>query len=191
MQGMMARIGIAGGLLAALAGCGSKTVTAENASVNEVAAKVKASGVADETFISPGQWRMTMTVNNLQLPGMPPEMAGRMKAAMGQPRTIENCVTPEEARRPKEGFFSGEAAQSCRYDSFSLGGGKISMVMHCTHGDAKQTVKMDGTYGPEAYHMTMTSNVEGGAGSPAAGMVMNATVDAKRISGVCPPNRPS
>ncbi|CAN5331474.1 hypothetical protein BH10PSE13_BH10PSE13_20300 [soil metagenome] len=137
-----------------------------------------------ESFLSPGQWQMKMTINDMKIPGMPPAMAGRMKSAMGEARTFDHCVTEEEAKKPKEDFFSGDKAAACRYDSFTMGGGKMAMVMQCNHATGKQVVTMDGTYGPDSYKMTMASVMTGKPGSPVAGMTFNATMDAKR-TGVC------
>lgn len=184
MNGITRRITLAGTFVLALAGCESKTVTAQNASTAEVAQKVKESGIVKDNFISPGQWRMTMTINDMNIPGMPPEMATRMKSAMGEAKTFEHCVTEEEAKKPKEDFFSGSKDAACRYDNFTMGGGKMSMVMQCNQQTGKQTVRMDGTYGPDSYHITMASAMEGKPGSPVGGMTFNATMDAKR-TGVC------
>ncbi|MET0137679.1 MAG: DUF3617 domain-containing protein [Sphingobium sp.] len=174
-----------------LAGCGGgeKSVTAQNASTAEVAQKVKEAGIVDDKFISPGRWQMQMTVTDMQIPGMPPAMAQKMKAQMGPGRSFQHCVTPEEAKKPQEDFFAGEQAKSCRYEKFAMGDGKINMIMHCAQGGSRQTVKMDGTYAPDSYHMTMASTMEGQPGSPTAGMHFNATVDAKRL-GVCTGKEP-
>lgn len=163
-----------------LAGCGEKTVTAQNASVAEVAEKVKKADLAQESFVSPGKWQLRMTIQDMSIPGMPPEMAQHMKSAMGQGRAFESCVTPEDAKRPKEKFFAGADAPNCRYDNFTMGGGKVSLLMHCDGEGGKRTMKMDGTYGADAYHMTMasTGQVEGGT------MTMTATMDGKRV-GAC------
>lgn len=184
MRGILWRVGVACGLAAALGACESKTVTAQNASTAEVAEKLKEAGVTRESFLSPGQWQMTMRITEMKIPGMPPEVAGRMKSAMGEARTFDHCVTEEEAKKPKEDFFSGDKSAACRYDSFTMGGGKMAMVMQCNHDTGKQVVKMDGTYGSDSYHMVMASEMTGKAGSPVGGMTFNATMDAKR-TGVC------
>lgn len=179
------------GLVLGLGACGDgKKVTAQNASSSEVAQKVKESGIANEAFISPGRWKMTMTVNDMKIPGLPPEMAERMKGQMGQPRTFEQCVTEEDAKKPKEEFFAGKEAPNCRYEHFEMGGGKISMVMHCANDQGKQTMKMNGTYSPEVYHMTVASQTEAkGAPSAAGSMTFNAVMDAKKV-GACTGKEP-
>ena len=185
MTGMMRTAAVLAMVAAGMTGCDSKkTVTAENASTTEVAQKVKASGIAEGGFISPGRWQMTMTIKDMKVPGMPPEMAKRMQGSLDQPRSFEHCVTEAEAKKPKEDFFAGEQAKSCRYETFTLGGGKIDAVMRCeSGGGGKQVMRLNGTYSADAYRMTIASAVEGG-GPDARGMTLNATVDAKRL-GVC------
>ncbi len=169
------------GAAVALSGCGEKTVTATNATPTEVAEKV-AAAQASEQFISPGRWEATMTIHDMSIPGMPPEMAARMKTMTAKPKTFDSCVTPEEAKKPKEDFFSGEADKSCRYDSFSMGGGVISAVMRCSSEGGTQIMKMNGKYGPESYHLDVNTSASGK--DPMAAMTMSATMDARR-TGPC------
>ncbi|MCE7795918.1 DUF3617 domain-containing protein [Sphingobium sufflavum] len=184
MHGIISRVARVGVLAAALAGCDSKTVTADNASKAEIAAKVKQSGIVEENFITPGRWRMVMTITDMTIPGMPPEMAKKLKGNLGQSRNFEHCVTAQEAKKPSEDFFSGDKAAACRYDHFTMGGGKVSMVMQCAHETGRQTVRMDGRYAPDQYDMTMVSTTQGKPGSPIGGMSFNARLAAKRL-GVC------
>lgn len=169
--------------LTSLAACNSSpTVTATNASGEEVAAKIKASGIKTQ-FVSPGRWQTTMTIAEMSIPGTPPELAGQMKAHMGQGRTFETCLTPEEAKKPKEDFFA-KGNGNCRYDSFNMGGGKIGAVMQCKMGEGTRKMTMSGTYGPDAYRMTVASTGTGDAANPMAGMSMKMVMDAKR-TGEC------
>jgi hypothetical protein len=137
-----------------LAACGSRTsVNEKNASVEEVANKVAEVSKAEGT-IRPGQWQSTMTIQEMDMPGMPPETQDQMKK-----------------------MFAGN--DQCRYDHFTMGGGKIDAQMHCNQQGTTQTMTMAGTYGPESYAMQMTSKTEGGpAGEP---MSMKMKVEAKRI----------
>lgn len=162
----------------ALAACNSSpTVQATNATGAEVAEKVQKSGIADQ-FISPGQWQMVMTINEMTMPGLPPEAAARMKGMMGRGRTFTQCVTPEEAKRPREKMFAGDANSKCKYDNFTMGGGKIGITMSCG-GPVPRKMQMNGSYGPNEYHMKVVSNGEGKNGPGASSM--NMQMDAKRI----------
>lgn len=167
--------------LCTLAACRSEPeVDARNASVEEVANQV---AQADDgtNFISPGQWQSVVTIEEVSAPGMPPEMAERMKTMMGGGQTAETCLTQEQVKRPSEEFFAGKGNQ-CRYDHFTMGDGKIDAKMRCTQGQVVQVMEMDGSYAPDRYQMNMQTNMEGGG--PPGGMTMRMRVDAKR-TGEC------
>jgi hypothetical protein len=155
-------------------------VKAKDASVAEVANKVREAG-ADQSMVRPGLWQSKVTIDQLDMPGMPADMAERMKAMMAerQPHDYQTCLTPEDVKRPKEDFFAGKNNE-CRYDNFTMGGGKIDAVMHCGKGGAKQTMQMAGTYSPESYEMQMSTKTESG-GAEARGMAMRMRVEAHRI----------
>src|SRR5690349_23581918 len=111
---------------AALGACNkSPTVNAKNATPEEVAKKVQESG-ADQSMVQPGLWQSKVTIEKFEVPGMPPEMAGRMKSMMAenQGHDFQSCLTPEDVKKPKEDFFAGKNNE-CRYDHFTMGGGKI------------------------------------------------------------------
>jgi hypothetical protein len=157
---------------------GGPTVTATNASGEEVAAKVKAAGI-DTPFVAPGHWQTTMTIKDLSFPNMPPQMAAQMKAHMGSAKTFDSCLTPEEAKKPNEDFFA-KGTGNCRYDKFSMGDGKVDAVMQCSQEGFERTMSMNGTYGPDAYHMNLASTGAPAKGNPMAAMSMKMEMDAKR-----------
>lgn len=174
--------------IAALAACSkSPQVDAKNASVEEVAQKVREAG-ADGTFVNPGKWQSKVTIEEFEVPGMPPEMAQRMKATMAkfQERGFETCLTKEEARRPKEDFFTGKNDR-CRYDHFTMGDGKIDAQMRCGgEGGGTQVMAMIGTYAPDSYDMRMAMTREGGPPA-SAGTTMKMRIKARRL-GECTGN---
>ena len=164
--------------LIAVAACSNEPdVKMENASVAEVAKEMRKQG-ADSSFVEPGKWQQTMTLLEMDAPGMPPEAKQMMQRAMAKAQVHEVCLTPEQAKSPKEDFFSG-ADKNCRYEHFNWGDGKIDLKLNCKHPNATQTMAMVGSYSPEAYTMTMTATNLGGG--PAGGMTMKMKVDAKRI----------
>ncbi|HEX2803328.1 MAG TPA: DUF3617 domain-containing protein [Sphingomicrobium sp.] len=163
-----------------LAACGPEPeVDEKNASVEEVTEKVREA--SDEAgVISPGKWVSTVKIDEMDLPGMPPQAAEQMQKMIAETRTTETCLTPEEARQPKATFFSGN--DQCRYDHFTMGGGKIDAQMRCSQGGATQIMEMAGTYAPDHYRMQMKSRTQDGRDDD--GMSMQMTVDAKRV-GAC------
>lgn len=167
---------------AALSGCNkSPQVDEKDASVAEVAEKVQKAG-ADQAFVRPGMWESKVTIDKLDMPGIPADVQKRMQTMMAQERehSFRTCLTKEDVQRPKEDFFTGKDNQ-CRYDHFTMGEGKIDAALQCGKGAATQTMQMAGTYSPDAYHMQMSSKMQDGKEGAAAGMAMQMRVDANRV----------
>ena len=160
-----------------LAACGSPpAVDEENASVEEVSEKVREASRGD-SFVRPGKWVSTVSIEAMEMPGMPPQAAEQVKRMAERTHTTESCLSPEDARQPKGNFFGGN--ENCRYDHFRMGSGKIDAEMRCTQEGVTQVMAMDGTYSPESYQMRMKATTEGG---PAGGNVtMQMKVEAKRV----------
>lgn len=162
-------------LILLIAACGSRsTVNEKNATVEEVSQKVRQAS-HDQGFIQPGKWQSTVTIDKMDMPGMPPQVASQMRAMMAQAHTTDTCLTPDQVKQPKANFFSGN--DQCRYDHFTMGHGKIDAQMTCDQGGSSQVMQMSGTYSPQSYHMQMKA--DGGAAGKA--MTMQMTVDAKRV----------
>jgi hypothetical protein len=162
-----------------LAGCSSEPeVSARNATVEEVAGQVAEAGGGD-AFVRPGKWQSRVQIEEFKLPGAPPEAAQAMGRLNERVQVAESCLTPDDAKRPKEDFFAG-AGKNCRYHHFDMSGGKIDAMMNCTAEGMAQTMTMQGTYGPDSYQMQMSLEAKAGAGPP-GGMTMKMRVDGKRI----------
>ena len=159
-----------------IAACDSGEVEMKNASVSEVAEEMRKSG--DERFINPGQWEQKATLVSIDAPGMPPEAREMMSRSTGQVQVHDVCLTPEQAKSPREDFFTG-ADKNCRYEHFNWGGGKIDLKLNCKHPNATQTMVLVGDYKPNSYVMSMTATTEGAG--PAEKMVMKMKVDARRV----------
>jgi hypothetical protein len=160
------------------AACNSgPTVTAKNASVEEVSNKV-AAAQGSGSFISPGHWDGKVTLTNLSAPGMekmPPETLKMMKDKMAAGQGFSSCVTAEDVKSPKAGMFGGD--KSCRYDHFTMAGGSIDARLTCEQAGQKREMTIKGSYSADAYHTEVTSD-----GGPMG--TMSASVDAKR-AGEC------
>jgi hypothetical protein len=132
----------------------------KNATPEEVAAEMRKNG-GGESFVNPGKWQQTVTLLEIDAPGMPPEARQMMQKAMDQVQQHEVCLTPEQAKSPKADFFTGKD-QNCRYEHFKWGGGKIDLKLDCQHPNAKQVMLLTGDYDPDSYTMTMTADTAGG-----------------------------
>ena len=153
-------------------------VDARNASAEDVAEQV-ADARGSASFVRPGKWRSQVQIEQFELPGAPAEVASAMRSMHERAQVYESCLTPDEAKRPKEDFFAG-SNKNCRYEHFTMGGGKIDAVMKCSGEGMAQTMAMQGNYSPDAYQMRMSMKAEAGTGPP-GGMTMSMRVDAKRI----------
>ncbi|MEO7655062.1 MAG: DUF3617 domain-containing protein [Sphingomicrobium sp.] len=170
--------------LAALAACNQgPEVDAKNASVEEVAAKVR-EATGDGQFIRAGEWKSTSAIEEMTVPGLSAEDNARMKQVMAKSGIHEftTCLTEEDVKQPEGKFFTGN--DQCRYDHFTMSRGKIDAAMRCqSGGGGAQVMKMSGTYAPDNYQMRMEMKGEGmpGATGAAGAMIMRMRVDSKRI----------
>lgn len=182
----MRRVSLVIALTLPLAACGSggPSVSATNASTAEVEAKV-AAATGSGDMISPGRWEGKLTMHDMKMPNMdklPPAVREQMTSRMAAGKPFVSCVT-EEQIKAKHGLFTGnDANKNCRYDHFTMAGGKIDSAMNCTMPNATMAMTMTGTYSPDAYHMDAASTTTGT--SPAGGMSMSMTIEAKRV-GAC------
>src|SRR4029078_5662766 len=149
---------------ASLAACNKgPQVDEKNASVAEVAQKVRAA-TAGQSLVETGKWETKVSVLDVDIPGMPAQMAAQMKRTMGtmQEHSFTSCLTEEDVRRPKEDFFAGRN-KDCRYDHFTMSGGKIDAALRCDgKPSGAMTMTINGSYSRDSYEATMAMNVSGG-----------------------------
>jgi hypothetical protein len=162
-----------------LAACSKgPSVDLHNADANQVSQAVKQSGMmASDSMVEPGLWESKVTVLDMNIPGMPPQYADRMKQEIANHRneSSRHCIKPEDIKKPKEDFFGAD--KSCRYGHFTMGGGKIDIQMVCKQENMTQTVNLAGAYTPTTYSLDMNSAGNG----PQQAMTMKMHVDAKRV----------
>ena len=153
-------------------------VDLHNASANQVSTAVQQSGMmTSDRMVEPGLWQSKVSVLEMNIPGIPAQYADKMKAEMAKHRNdaSKHCIKPEDVKKPKEDFFGAD--KSCRYDHFTMGGGRIDIAMVCKQENLTQTTNMSGSYTPTTYSLDMASTGTG----PQQGMTMKMHVDAKRI----------
>lgn len=171
--------------IAFLGGCNKgPSVELHNATGNQVTTAVKEAGImSSETMIEPGLWQSKVSVEEMNIPGLPAQYAEKMKQTMAEHRkeASSHCVTAADVKRPKEDFFGAD--KSCRYEHFTMGAGKIDIQMVCREEGSTQTTSMAGTYTPTSYSLDMSS--KGTGEGMQSGMTMKMHVDSQRI-GECP-----
>ena len=160
-------------------------INVKNASVGEVAEKVRESGGVDG-FIEPGKWQTKISLLDIDVPGMPASVKQQMKQAMSKAQggTYDTCLTEADVKRPKEDFFAGKS-NDCRYDHFTMSGGKIDAALKCdVKPSGAMTMAINGTYSRDAYEATMAMDLTGG---PQGGMKMRSHSESRRV-GSCTGN---
>lgn len=164
------------GALIALAGCGRDEVSLENATANQVADAVKASGLT-EMKLRPGKWEYSMAITEMTAPGMPPEIAAQMKDRMAATRVTDKCLTAADV--DKLDAHMGEMPQNCRFDHYKASAGKMDARMVCQQQGMTQEMTMAGTYSATSSDMTMTSKTSGAG--PIGAMTMTVTTKGRRV----------
>lgn len=155
--------------LAILAGC-NRSVDAKDAKPSEVAEKVTDAAVA--TRMRPGAWTYSSKVETFEMAGLPPTAVAAMKSARAE-QDVGICLTEEDVAKPDASLF-GQTDKSCKFDRFSMDGGKLAYQMTCKRergGDMH--ARVDGTYSPEHFAMSMRSTTE----FPGVGPDLNMTVN--------------
>jgi hypothetical protein len=163
-----------------LAACDREpSVELTNATPAEVANAMKESG-ATRTMVRPGKWSSTVSILEMDMAGMPPEMAQKIKAEITKPRTVEACLTPDQVDHPEK--MLGQVPAGCRYQHYKMDGGKVDGKMSCDGPMGKQEMSVVGSYGDDRYSMTIASKITPRPGS-AVSTALNSKmkIDSHRI----------
>jgi hypothetical protein len=136
----------------------------------------------------PGLYDNRIEVVDVTMPNMPPEMQARMKETMARSmKSSQHCLTEEAAAKGYEEQLKQLAARpQCKFDHYTLAGGKLDAKLVCSDKNAvRATMTMQGTVSAEGSDMTMKSEQAGPSMPGMGGMAMTIHVTSKRI-GECP-----
>jgi hypothetical protein len=158
-----------------LAGCsGGGNADADGdgkVTLGEAAKQAKDEGLKPQ----PGLYKTTVTMTELKIPGLPPEMEGH---GAGLTNTVEDCLTAEEVGKGFEDMVRQGQNGDCAYESFALSGGKLDAVMVCKADGRETRTSMTGTASATGADLTATTQMSfDGAGKG----TMTATVKHERI----------
>lgn len=108
--------------------------------------------------IHPGQYRTTVTIVSMNVPGMPAGMAEKMRA---QPNVSEDCVTSDDiAELTRKSLVDADEGQTCSDNTINSANGHIEGSATCHNEDGvSYTMQITGTYGAD--HVVMDMNVSG------------------------------
>lgn len=116
-----------------------------------------ASGASVGTALQPGQYRTTVTIVSMNMPGMPAGMAEKMRS---QPNVTEDCVTSEDvAELTRKSLVNEDSNQHCSENHITSANGRIDGTATCSMGEGgSYTMQMHGTYGGNHVEMDMTTS---------------------------------
>jgi len=156
----MKRIIMAAAGAVLMAGCsGGSDADADGSgdvSVKEAIKQAEAEGLKPE----PGQYKATITMTGIDIPGMPPEMAGH---GAGLTTTSEYCLTEEDVAKGFEEMMKRGQNGECNYERFNIAGGDLDAVMVCKTPEGTARMEMTGTATPTTSDFTakMAMSFEG------------------------------
>ena len=137
-----------------LGGCGGTDVDADG---DGQISSLELEAVADQMVQpEPGQYRTTMTLVNFEMPGAPPQAAEMMRNMMNG-RSVETCLTPEQAERGFEEMARNTQGSDCTYEKFEMNGSKMNAKAVCQGQNGPLTMEMSGTGGRTSSEMTVTT----------------------------------
>lgn len=149
----------------ALAACGGAADDAsddasENLSVDEVVERTQAAAIKP----MPGQYKVSMEVLEVNIPGAPANLAEMMGDSLGG-QTQQYCLTEADVENGFEEMAKrGQDGDNCTFDRWNIDGGNFDGKMTCTvpgQGQMTMTMKGKGSETSSEVDMTMQGNMAG------------------------------
>jgi len=116
----------------------------------------------EEMRPQPGEYRSNVTLQSLDMPNAPPQVANMMRSMMS--REFTYCLTPSDVEEGYRAMTSRSQEGDCQYDRFDASGGEILAEMTCRTDGRTIEMVMEGTGTPTSSDMTMTMNGDMGMG---------------------------
>lgn len=111
--------------------------------------------------LAPGLWEETLVFALDSVNGSE-QMAQHMASALPNPQPQRACYTDADLAQPQTLFLAG-AEQACRFNHFTMNGGRIEAAGECSDGHG-QTMKVSGTgtYTAAGYDFSFTGTGQTG-----------------------------
>ena len=112
-------------------------------------------GAAMANAIQPGQYRTTVTVLEMNVPGVSSQNIDM------DPTTTTDCVTTSDVSDFASGsLFDADNGESCTQNSMNTGGGRIQGQATCTGQYGARTMQIEGTYSSNHVEMEISGTSE-------------------------------
>lgn len=113
----------------------------------------------------PGQYRTTIAIGKVEIPGVPAALAEQMKTAMSKAISREHCISPEQATKGVEAMKQHMGQGKCQFESFSARGGTVDSVFTCQNGaDMALRSTSHGTYTATGSQVAAKAEMNGTGG---------------------------
>jgi hypothetical protein len=113
--------------------------------------------VTDMTSMQPGQYRTTVTVLEMNMPGVP---ASAMQNMNMQPISTEECVTSTDIADFASNDMQVEEGVTCTQNSMNTAGGRIEGSSTCQGPTGARTMQMSGSYTSTHVEMDISSTAQ-------------------------------
>ena len=107
-----------------------------------------ADAAKESTKRQAGSWKNTLTLDQFEVAGAPPELKTMMQGMMTAASKEEVCMTPEFAAKENlaESLAKSQASQNCTFSKQELVGGKLDVAAICKDNNGQSlNLKMAGT----------------------------------------------
>jgi len=145
----------------ALAACSPPAAPSSDAASTETTAATAGDSIIQG--IQPGQYRTTVTILSMEMPGLPAGAAEKMRA---HPNVSEDCVTSGDiAELTRQSLVDADEGQTCTENTITSANGRIQGSAACRNQDGgAYTMTVDGSYGANhvEMNMQMSGNTPGG-----------------------------
>ena len=170
---------LAAAAILGLAACNQgPSIDLKNATAAEVAKAMKDNG-ADKLLGRPGKWSSTVKIAAIDTSKLPPQVAAGINAQIGQPRTIEACLTPEQTDHPER--MLANVPSGCRYEHYKMGGGAIDGRMVCPDSGPTREMIIRGTYGKDQFAMTVETKAGQSSAPTLAALNTTMKIESHRV----------
>lgn len=143
----------------ALAACGQSGT--DSSAPGQSAEPAKSAAEVAFQF-QPGQYKSTIQIEKIDVPGVPAAALAQMKGMMGKPIEMSYCMSPEKAAMGAEAMKENMAKGKCQFEKFEAKGGTVDSVMVCDNGAAgSMRATSHGTYTPTGALIKATGDMAG------------------------------
>lgn len=168
------------------AGCGAKDDKSKDAGTEAGSAARSQEEIRQEAAKldkpRPGKYRQVSEVKQIDVPGLPSQMADQMKSTLQKSQVNEFCLTSAEAEKGYRDMFHDVGQnRECTYSRFDVDGGKLDAQMECTSKEGgKAVLTLGGTVAEDNSDITVKMDMTGDA-QVGGQMKMTVHVNTKRI----------